>query len=94
VLYCALVAHAGAAALLLAGAVADLVAGVLVGATLPQLAALSAARWSALLSGERAAALPTAFTLEALAGGVSCRAGPALVSVQHAGDGRRTGSVC
>ncbi|MFI6547747.1 MFS transporter [Streptomyces prunicolor] len=78
---CALVAHAGAVALLLAGAVPDLVAGALVGATLPQLAALSAARWSALLSGERAAALPTAFALEALANGVSYLAGPALVSV-------------
>ncbi|WP_328974204.1 MFS transporter [Streptomyces canus] len=54
---------------------------MLVGATLPQLGALSAARWSALLSGERAAALPTAFALEALANGVSYMASPALVSV-------------
>ncbi|MEU1534165.1 MFS transporter [Streptomyces fagopyri] len=77
----ALGAHAGAVALLLVGAVPDLVAGVLVGATLPQLGALSAARWSALLSGEQAAALPTAFALEALANGVSYMAGPALVSV-------------
>ncbi|MEW1722914.1 MFS transporter [Streptomyces sp. NPDC093109] len=81
VLPCVLGAHAGAVALLLTGAVPDLVAGVLVGATLPQLGALSAARWSALLSGERAAALPTAFALEALANGVSYLAGPALVSV-------------
>ncbi|GDY68601.1 hypothetical protein SAV14893_079940 [Streptomyces avermitilis] len=35
-------------------------AGTLVCATIPQLGALSAARWSALLGGERAAALPTA----------------------------------
>ncbi|MET7712623.1 MFS transporter [Streptomyces sp. NPDC005407] len=77
----ALGAHAGAVALLLAGAVPDVVAGVLIGATLPQLGALSAARWSALLSGERAVALPTAFALEALANGVSYVAGPALVSV-------------
>ena len=56
VLPCALGAHAGAVALLLTGGAPDLVAGVLVGATLPQLGALSAARWSALLSGERAAA--------------------------------------
>ncbi|WSZ73065.1 MFS transporter (plasmid) [Streptomyces chartreusis] len=81
VLPCALGAHAAAVALLLTSAVPDLVAGVLVGATLPQLGALSAARWSALLSGERAAALPTAFALEALANGVSYLAGPALVSV-------------
>ncbi|MFK4264586.1 MFS transporter [Streptomyces milbemycinicus] len=81
VLPCVLGGHAGAVALLLADAVPDLVAGVLIGATLPQLSALSAARWSALLSGERAAALPTAFALEALANGVSYMAGPALVSV-------------
>ncbi|MFJ4620723.1 MFS transporter [Streptomyces sp. NPDC088812] len=81
VLPCAVGAHAGAVALLLSGAVPNLVAGVLVGATLPQLSALSAARWSALLSGDRAAALPTAFALEALANGVSYLAGPALVSV-------------
>ncbi|MCX5358125.1 MFS transporter [Streptomyces sp. NBC_00124] len=81
VLCCALGAHAAAVALLLVGVVPDLVAGVLVGATLPQLGALSAARWSALLYGERAAALPTAFALEALANGVSYLAGPALVSV-------------
>ncbi|MEU5293255.1 MFS transporter [Streptomyces umbrinus] len=87
----ALAAHAGAVALLLAGAVADLVAGVLVGATLPQLSALSAARWSALLSGERAAALPTAFALEALANGVSYLAGPALVSVLGAAGHPGTG---
>lgn len=81
VLPCALGAHAGAVALLLTGGAPDLVAGVLVGATLPQLGALSAVRWSALLSGERAAALPTAFALEALANGLSYMAGPALVSV-------------
>ncbi|MDQ0904817.1 putative MFS family arabinose efflux permease [Streptomyces canus] len=54
-----------------------------------ELGALSAARWSALLSGERAAALPTAFALEALANGVSYLAGPALVSgaAGHPGSG-------
>ncbi|MEU1012297.1 hypothetical protein [Streptomyces sp. NPDC005890] len=78
-------------ALLLAGAVPDLVAGALVGATLPQLGALSAARWSALLSGERAAALPTAFALEALANGVSYLGGPALVSVLDAAGRPGTG---
>jgi hypothetical protein len=91
VLPCALGAHAGAVALLLSDAVPDLVAGVLVGATLPQLGALSAARWSALLSGERAAALPTAFALEALANGVSYLAGPALVSVLGAAGRPRAG---
>ncbi|MEV2230664.1 MFS transporter [Streptomyces phaeochromogenes] len=91
VLPCALAAHAAAVALLLAGAVPDLVAGVLVGATLPQLSALSAARWSALLSGERAASLSTAFALEALANGVSYLAGPALVSVLGAAGHPGTG---
>jgi MFS family permease len=91
VLPCALGAHAGAVALLLSGTVADLLAGVLVGATLPQLGALSAARWSALLSGERAAALPTAFALEALANGVSYLAGPALVSALGAAGRPRAG---
>ncbi|MEU7380986.1 MULTISPECIES: MFS transporter [unclassified Streptomyces] len=91
VLPCALGAHAGAVALLLAGAVPELVAGVLVGATLPQLGALSAARWSALLSGERAVALPTAFALEALANGVSYLAGPALVSILGAAGHPRSG---
>ncbi|MFE5402567.1 MFS transporter [Streptomyces sp. NPDC056580] len=80
VLPCTLGAHSAAVALLLTGVLPDLAAGVCVGATLPQLGALSAARWSALLSDERAAALPTAFALEALANGVSYLAGPALVS--------------
>ncbi|MET9116534.1 MFS transporter [Streptomyces longwoodensis] len=62
VLPCALVAHAAAVALLLAGAAPDLVAGVLVGATLPQLGALSAARWSALLSGGPSGTRPGAST--------------------------------
>ncbi|MFI1069578.1 hypothetical protein [Streptomyces puniciscabiei] len=68
-------------ALLLVGAVPDLVT-----ATLPLLGALSAARWSALLSGERAAGLPTAFALEAQVNGVSYLAGPALASVLGAAD--------
>ncbi|MEU5663911.1 MFS transporter [Streptomyces longwoodensis] len=62
VLPCALVAHAAAVALLLTGAAPDLVAGVLVGATLPQLGALSAARWSALLSGGPSGTRPGAST--------------------------------
>ncbi|WP_327170381.1 MFS transporter [Streptomyces sp. NBC_01336] len=55
-------------------------AGVLAGATLPQLGALSAARWSALLQGGRTAALPTAFALESLGNGLCYLAGPALVT--------------
>ncbi|MGW1552767.1 MFS transporter [Streptomyces sp. NPDC002346] len=55
-------------------------AGALVGATIPQLGALSAARWSALLRGEQAAVLPTAFALESLSNGLCYLAGPALVT--------------
>ncbi|MEV5610543.1 MFS transporter [Streptomyces sp. NPDC052225] len=81
----ALAVHAVAVALLLTGAAPDPVAGALIGATLPQLSALSAARWSALLSGDRATALTTAFALEALANGVSFMVGPALAGVLAAG---------
>ena len=62
-------------------------AGALVGATIPQLGALSAARWSALLQGERTAALPTAFALESLGNGLCYLAGPALISTVGANSG-------
>jgi hypothetical protein len=81
----ALLGHAAAVATLLALVAAGapdwllMAGGALAGATIPQLGALSAARWAALL-GERAAALPTAFALETLANEVAYLAGPALVS--------------
>ncbi len=83
----ALLTHAVAVATLLAlvtvGAPDWLMAvgGVLAGATIPQLGALSGARWAALLRDQRAAALPTAFALESLANVVAFLAGPALVSI-------------
>jgi hypothetical protein len=84
----ALLAHAAAVATLLAlvaaGAPDWLLAadGVLAGATIPQLGALSAARWTALLREQQTAdALPTAFALEALANETAYLIGPALVSV-------------
>jgi len=83
----ALLAHAAAVATLLAlvavGAPDWLMTagGVLAGATIPQLGALSAARWAALLRDERAAALPTAFALESLSNELAYLAGPALVSI-------------
>jgi hypothetical protein len=83
----ALLAHAAAVATLLALVTAGApdwlltAGGVLAGATIPQLGALSAARWAALLRDERAAALPTAFTMEALANELAYLAGPALVSI-------------
>ena len=83
----ALLAHAAAVATLLALVAAGTpdwlmtAGGVLVGATIPQLGALSAARWAALLRDKRAAALPTAFALESLANEMAYLAGPALVSI-------------
>jgi hypothetical protein len=82
-----LLAHAAAVATLLALVTAGApdwlltAGGVLAGATIPQLGALSAARWAALLRDERAAALPSAFALEALANELAYLAGPALVSI-------------
>ncbi|MET8331817.1 MFS transporter [Streptomyces sp. NPDC005181] len=67
--------------------------GVLVGATIPQLSALSAARWSALLRGDRAAGLPTAFALESLSNALGYLAGPALVSTIGAGGHPALGTV-
>lgn len=81
-------AHAVAVAALVAMAVggrppaALVVAGALAGATIPQLGALSAARWSTLLRGHPA--LPAALTLERLAGDVSFLSGPALLGAASA----------
>ena len=50
------------------------------GAVVPQLGALSAARWAHLLRGERADELPTAFSLESLANAAAFLLGPVLVS--------------
>jgi hypothetical protein len=83
----ALLAHAAAVTTLLALVAAGApdwlmtAGGVLAGATIPQLGALSAARWAALLHDEGAAALPTAFALESLANELAFLAGPALISI-------------
>ena len=51
------------------------------GAAIPQLGALSAARWSHLLRGQRAEdLLPTAFSLESLANATAFLLGPVLVT--------------
>ncbi|MER6945271.1 MFS transporter [Nonomuraea sp. NPDC000554] len=50
------------------------------GAVVPQLGALSAARWAHLLRGERADELPTAFSLESLANAAAFLLGPVLVT--------------
>lgn len=86
----ALLAHATAVAVLLtlvaSGSPAWLLtaAGVAAGASIPQLGALSGARWAALLGGGRSAELPTAFALESLGNGFAYLAGPVLVSVAGA----------
>ena len=95
----ALLAHAAAVATLLALVAAGTsdwlmtAGGVLAGATIPQLGALSAARWAALLRDERAAALPTAFALESLANELAYLAGPALVSILGASGYPAVGTV-
>ncbi|HEY2579053.1 MAG TPA: MFS transporter [Streptosporangiaceae bacterium] len=95
----ALLAHAAAVATLLALVAPGtpdwlmMAGGVLAGATIPQLGALSPARWVALLRDERAAALPTAFALESLANELAYLAGPALVSILGASGYPAAGTV-
>ena len=95
----ALLAHAAAVAILLtlvAAVTPDWLmtaGGVLVGATIPQLGALSAARWAALLRDERAEGLPAAFALESLANEMAYLAGPALVSILGASGYPEVGTV-
>jgi hypothetical protein len=67
--------------------------GVLAGATIPQLGALTGARWAALLRDERAAALPAAFALESLANEMAFLVGPALVSILGASGYPAAGTV-
>jgi len=94
-----LLAHAAAVATLLALVAAGTpdwlmtAGGVLVGATIPQLGALSAARWAALLRDKRATALPTAFVLESLANEMAFLIGPALVSILGASGYPAAGTV-
>ncbi|MGW2279941.1 MFS transporter [Streptomyces sp. NPDC001770] len=77
-----LTAHAGALTVLVAlaltgaPAVALAVAGLAAGATIPQVGAVSSARWSALLHGR--AELAPAFALEAFANEAAFLLGPAL----------------
>jgi Major Facilitator Superfamily len=94
-----LLAHAGAVTTLLALVAAGTpdwlmtAGGVLAGATIPQLGALSAARWAALLRDRRATALPTAFALESLANELAYLAGPVLVSILGASGYPAAGTV-
>jgi len=94
-----LLAHAAAVAVLLAlvnggrPGWAMAAGGVLAGATIPQLGALFAARWSALLLRDHATALPTAFSLESLSNGFAFLLGPVLVSAVAANGRPALGTV-
>jgi len=84
-----LLAHGAAIAGVLAFTTpaASIAAATCAGAVVPQLGALSAARWAHLLRGERAGELPAAFSLESLANATAFLLGPVLVvSLGAAGD--------
>ncbi|MDR7385662.1 MFS transporter [Promicromonospora iranensis] len=59
---------------------AAVVAATCAGAAVPQLGALSSARWAHLLRHERADELPSAFSLESLANATAFLVGPVLVT--------------
>jgi hypothetical protein len=94
-----LLAHSLAVAVLVSLVAADAsdalltLGGALVGASVPQLAAMSAARWAALLRTERAAELPTAFALESVSNTVAYLVGPTLVSALAAAGRPLAGTV-
>lgn len=92
-----LLVHGLAAASLIASLVLEAplivscLAAAAAGASVPQLGALSAARWSHLLDGRR---LTAAFSLEAVANDVAFLAGPASVGLISALVHPIAGSVC
>ncbi|MFD0517298.1 MFS transporter [Paractinoplanes durhamensis] len=57
-----------------------IVAAICAGAAVPQLGALSGARWAHLLRAERSAELPAAFALESLANATAFLLGPVLAA--------------
>ncbi|MGW0998996.1 MFS transporter [Streptomyces sp. NPDC002523] len=95
----ALLAHAVAVAVLVSLVAADarapllILGGALVGAGVPQLGAMSSARWAALLRTDRATELPTAFALESLSNAVGYLVGPASVSALAAAGHPVAGTV-
>jgi MFS family permease len=78
----ALLAHGTAIAGVLAAGTpyAAIAAATCAGAAVPQLGALSAARWAYLLRAEREGELPAAFSLESLANATAFLLGPVLVT--------------
>jgi MFS family permease len=95
----ALLAHAAAVAGLVGLVAVDasgpllVLGGALAGASVPQLAALSAARWAHLLRVDRATELPTAFALESVSNAVGYLVGPATVSALAAAGHPTAGTV-
>jgi predicted MFS family arabinose efflux permease len=77
-----LLAHGAAVAGVLAGTTptASIACATCAGAAIPQLGALSAARWAYLLRGARADELPAAFSLESLANATAFLLGPVLAT--------------
>lgn len=77
-----LLAHGLAVCGVLAAAspAAQVVSAICAGAAVPQLGALSAARWAYLLREERVGELPTAFSLESLANATAFLVGPVLAT--------------
>jgi predicted MFS family arabinose efflux permease len=90
-----LVAHGAAIGGVLASATpaAAIAAATCAGAAVPQLGALSAARWAHLLRGERADELPSAFALESLANATAFLLGPVLVTALGAAGDTALASV-
>jgi predicted MFS family arabinose efflux permease len=90
-----LLAHGAAIAGVLtsATAAAQIAAATCAGAAVPQLGALSGARWAHLLRGERAGELPTAFALESLANATAFLLGPVLVASLGAAGGAALASA-
>jgi predicted MFS family arabinose efflux permease len=77
-----LLAHGAAIACVLVSTTpaASIIAATCAGAAVPQLGALSSARWAHLLRGGRDDELPAAFSLESLANAGSFLLGPVLVT--------------
>ncbi|WP_405889861.1 hypothetical protein OG427_07385 [Streptomyces sp. NBC_00133] len=65
----------------------------MLGASVPRLAAMSAACWAALLRSDRAGELPTAFALESLSNAVADLVGSTLVSALAAAGHSVVGTV-
>jgi predicted MFS family arabinose efflux permease len=90
-----LLAHGAAIAGVLVAATpgAAIAAATCAGAAVPQLGALSAARWAYLLRPERAGELPAAFALESLANATGFLLGPVLVAALGAAGDATLASV-